>query len=144
MIYETNANREAQAAALRDFIGVAGVTFHLMLPTVSVADCIVRTGRLALIEIKVRSNQFQKYPTLIIDKRKLDDVSNVANMLGMSSGLLVRWTDAFGLLRLESIMDKSYPTIMGGRTDRDDPNDIDKVYEIPTGDFKIWGMPRND
>jgi hypothetical protein len=53
------------------------------------------------------------------------------------AGLLVGWTDCIGWLRVDNRKRNAWPVVRGGRTDRNDPADIESVYEIPTEYFRI-------
>jgi hypothetical protein len=109
-----------------------GVDRYIVDPTV---------GTVGTVEIKVRTTPRNKYPTYMIDLSKLvgmrNDVANWGSAL-----LVVRWTDWLGYVNVAQ-WDwqhwQQHPFCIsvakGGRTDRNDPYDIDTCGFIPMSLF---------
>jgi hypothetical protein len=91
----------------------------------------------ALVEVKYRRNTMQHYPTYIISQAKIVGMAQAARERNCMAGLLVGWTDCIGWLRVDNRKRNAWPVVRGGRTDRNDPADIESVYEIPTEYFRI-------
>ena len=94
----------------------------------------VRDGRVvAFIEMRNRSTPFEKYPTMILSANKMQAAQSMHLATGLPCLFLVQWTDATGFVSMLN----QYPVIMGGRTDRNDPADIEALSSIPIGDFTL-------
>lgn len=94
----------------------------------------VRDGRVvAFVEMRVRSTPLRKYPTMILSANKLQAAQAMHMATGLPCLFLVQWTDVAGFVSMLN----QYPVIMGGRTDRGDPADIEALATIPTEDFVL-------
>ena len=108
---------------------------HQQIPAASrpVLDAIAtRAGVLhAVLEIKCRTNPLHQYPTYMIDLHKLTTLHQLSTMLGCAAILVVRFVDFVTWVSVPDAL--AAGTVgEGGRTDRDDPSDIDTVMLIPT------------
>lgn len=86
----------------------------------------------AVVEIKVRNNRSDKYPTYMISAAKVDAILSYADNMGLFPMLLVRFTDGVFITKLSDRYLKS----LGGRQDRNDPSDIEICVYIPMEKFK--------
>lgn len=134
-IYESAQNKTAERkviTALSSTIG--GDTQFVKLKDLAVFDYMAISDGTpcALIEIKARNNAADKYPTLLISERKIKEGLEVATKLKMPFILIVSWLDDVRWVRVKEV----YPVAVGGRYDRGDAQDIERVCHIPVGDFK--------
>jgi len=104
------------------------------LPINCRADYLLSQGGNAKVmaEIKVRTNPKDQYPTYMVSKGKYDALLAWVDM-GFEAALFVQWQDALGYVKLP--VDHIIAT--GGRRDRADPLDIERVVLIEVGRFKI-------
>ena len=87
-----------------------------------------------LIEIKVRTNVFKKYPTYMISLQKVVNCVSHADIIGCDFFLYVQWTDGIGCWKFDR---DQYTTGIGGRTDRNDRMDEEPVIYIPIENFSF-------
>lgn len=130
-IYERSPDRANQAEAVRLFCREYGVSPH-ETPRLAGWDYEVRRdGRtVALVEVKCRTCVMHTYPTYMVSRAKVDALRSEARAQGVAPILLVRWTDAAGWVRLDRRTEE-WSDAVGGRTDRADPMDTERVAHIP-------------
>ena len=130
MIYETQDDHAHKCELATIFARVykCDVT---VLPCLSPMDVIFSRGELKLYaEIKRRYNDRTKYPTLMMDKAKLDwCVENRAAGIAV-----IEWNDCTGWISLRA----PHTVGQGGRRDRNDKNDIDTCAFYPVDKFEIF------
>tara|TARA_R110000868_G_scaffold261331_3_gene519437 strand:+ start:11080 stop:11466 length:387 start_codon:yes stop_codon:yes gene_type:complete len=96
-----------------------------------------KNGRLiTLVEVKCRRTAMWQFPTLIMSTRKLDRAYELAERSGVPLMVVTKWADNLGYLRVRDPY--RYPVKTGGRTDRGDEQDIEALYDIPIGKFKLF------
>ena len=88
----------------------------------------------AFVEMKNRTNSFGKYDTYMISMTKLVHARSINQATSLPCILAVRWTDLIGWVRLDNVTTQ---VTMGGRFDRNDPQDIEPVCHISMKDFII-------
>lgn len=86
----------------------------------------------AVLEIKCRNISSAKYDTYMLSKGKYDAMLDWLRM-GFKVVLAVRWTDTIGIVRLPV----DHTEDIGGRTDRNDALDIERVVHIPIERFRM-------
>ncbi len=89
----------------------------------------------AFVELRCRSNEYNKYPTCFVTANKLSSAFSMHQATGLKILFLVGWSDKIGVANLV----KQYPITIGGRFDRNDKADIEALAEIPISDFQIFG-----
>ena len=88
----------------------------------------VSNGRtMGWIEIKCRTNDFNKYPTYMISARKIQGGISLWEATRMPFILVVSWADGIRWLNVSQM----YPQRVGGRYDRNDAQDVEMVCDIP-------------
>lgn len=102
-----------------------GVDYMLLRSGDAVASC----------EIKCRTNPMEQYPDYMISLGKLIDAKAIRDLTGIPFLLIIRWTDKIGYWRLPD--DPKVITRMGGRTDRNDSQDVEPCAFIPIQDFAV-------
>lgn len=104
------------------------------LPDYTRADFMLHRDGIAeaILEVKCRNVSSAKYETYMLGKGKYDALLGWADM-GFKAVLAVRWTDTIGIVRLPV----EHTEDTGGRTDRGDALDIERVVHIPIDCFKL-------
>lgn len=87
-------------------------------------------GRKCVVEVKVRRNERRRYPTYMLSKMKYDKLYEFVGQ-GADALLAVQWTDELGIIQIPA----EHTIATGGRYDRNDPMDVEKVVLIPTSNF---------
>ena len=86
----------------------------------------------AFVEIKHRTNNIDAYPTYMISLAKLQAAKRLSEDGKVPSFLVVQWTDIRGTTNLATC---NFSIEMGGRTDREDSQDIEPVAHIELSEF---------
>ena len=89
------------------------------------------SSRPFVVEVKVRKNERNRYPTYMLSKMKYDTLCGMAKH-GTDALLAVQWTDQLGVIQLPT----RHTVSTGGRYDRNDPMDVEQVVLIPVKKFK--------
>lgn len=93
-----------------------------------------RNGKIvAWVEIKCRTNGMNDYQTYMLSLDKYNASIELGNVTNLPVTLVVKWTDKTGyvdLLNCRGVIK------MGGRIDREDPQDVEPVVFIPIQDFR--------
>lgn len=84
----------------------------------------------AFVEIKARKNHSQRYPTLLLSLSKLISAQKLSSATSRPSYLVAAFTDGLFLTKLTSGQE---PVTIAGRTDRDDPADLEPCihFRVP-------------
>lgn len=140
-VYESTVDRDEQSRALghvcRAWRGVTAFEF----PPLACADWMLHNSNsktFALAELKGRTCARDSYATVILSKKKLDRALATADALRVSFILFVEWNEGMFWLRIADA--SKFRVARGGRSDRDDPADIEDVYHIPVKDFRKLEM----
>jgi hypothetical protein len=91
----------------------------------------------AIVEIKVRNVTMDRYPTLILSVRKVNECMGMAMRFGFGFMILASYSDVLAYIILTPEKLKDMRVTMLGRTDRDDKGDIEPVVHIPHGMMKV-------
>ena len=129
--YESEADRGRQAAV------VAKLEHAFSLPATAPKDpfasydAIFRFAHHAcVVEIKVRRNPREQYDTYMLSEAKYLALCAIVAQ-GANALLAVQWTDQLGVVRIPA----EHTVGTGGRFDRGDSRDVERVVLIPTGAF---------
>jgi len=96
--------------------------------------CCYRDNNLiGFVELKNRTCTKSRYPTYILSLSKYLTAVELSRILGKPTNLCVRWTDETGYVRLDTIRDPHIS--QGGRTDRNDWQDVEPVIHIDINSF---------
>ena len=133
IIYETDADLEREDGIVRT-ICEAYSCGAFKMPRKSRLDHILTRGGevVALIEIKSRTCSVGKYETYMISQGKYEALVNYSKRTHLPVAIFVRWTDRLGFVNVPCDHTEGH----GGRYDRGDDNDREKVVYIPIADFK--------
>jgi hypothetical protein len=125
-----NVSEELQIAAT--FCEVFGCKYEQYPPLHHLNGKFTVGGRTAaVVEIKQRRNKSTTYPTLMISAAKCANGRDWGQKENAPFILLVKFTD--GLFMTKAT--RKYQEAIGGRTDRGDPNDLERCAYIPMEKF---------
>ena len=97
-------------------------------------------GLVAFIEVRKRNNHTNKYPTVILSLNKYLKGVFYAKTLGVKFLFVVQFHDGCFAYTYAEDADFEYKALehiqIGGRTDRNDPQDVEPVIHIPIDKFK--------
>ena len=88
---------------------------------------------IGFVELKNRTCRKEQYPTYIISLSKYLKAKEFSRSLRKPTNLCVRWSDQSGYIRLDTISD--FCISQGGRTDRNDWQDVEPVLHIDINSF---------
>jgi len=132
-LYETSADREHESRLVSGLSQKFKCTFEKLPIKMGMDYAALRNGEVvAFFEVKRRSVSSNKYPTYMISVHKLMAAKSLSELTGLPCYLLVEWTDKTGIIKLPP---KNMTIKMGGRADRNDPDDIEPVFHFQIGDF---------
>ena len=137
--YETQGDLSREALFSRMASEKFNCTFMKMPIRYGLDFAAMRDGKVvAFVEMKVRTNPVQQYPTYMVALSKLMAARELTASARVPSLLMVRWSDAWGQTDLSQFIgDVSF----GGRKDRDDWQDMEPVCLIEMDRFKIYPDP---
>ncbi len=130
-IYESDADRSNQAgvvAKLEQAFGLPAITPKSALAPFDAAFRF--THNPCVVEVKVRRNTRARYPTYMLSEAKYNALCAFGDR-GINSLLAVQWTDQLGVVQLPV----EHTVTIGGRYDRGDSRDVERVVLIPTDAF---------
>ena len=93
----------------------------------------------AVVELKIRTNAHDKYPTYMLSAAKYKSMLTLAEAMKVPALLLVEYTDKVRVVTLKD----TYEFGIGGRTDRDDALDMEQCIYIPITDFRDLNIEVN-
>jgi len=130
--YESEADRGNQNYVLSKLERAFGIPAERPTEEYSFYDGVFTIGGTkCVVEVKVRKNERDRYPTYMLSKMKYDTLCNVTEQ-GADALLAVQWTDQLGVIQLPT----EHTVSTGGRYDRNDPRDVEQVVLIPVKKFK--------
>lgn len=130
-IYESDADRANQAtvvAKLEQAFGLPAITPKSALAPFDAAFRFAHNP--CVVEVKVRRNERDRYPTYMLGEAKYNALCAFGDR-GINALLAVQWTDQLGVVRLPT----EHTVSTGGRYDRGDDRDVERVVLIPTASF---------
>ena len=139
VIYETESDRQRQ----REAIGhLARATNTQVIETERLVGWdyeMVRDSKvLAMVEVKCRECKSSTYATYMVSQTKALRLRETALTRGVAGGLLVCWKDGeIGWLRIDSTNPEDWLVQQGGRVDRNDPLDIERVVHFDISSFRF-------
>ncbi len=88
----------------------------------------------AVVEVKCRSHPKHTYDTLILSLDKWQALAMLSERTSIKGLLGVRYTD--GIFWVVAQHQPDWRITIGGRTDRNDPDDVEPVIHIPSSSLK--------
>ena len=133
-IYESAADRDNERSVI-DAIAERWKCDAWKLPLAYRMDYALARGTSikAFAEVKCRSNERGAYDDYMLSLAKLAHARRLAEISLLPVYLVVRWSDGVGFCDLSAII---YRVEAGGRTDRNDPQDMEPVAMISVDQFK--------
>jgi hypothetical protein len=86
----------------------------------------------AWVELKCRTIPFEQYDEYMISLAKVMAAKELSRNTGLQSFLVVQWSNKTAFLQLDNA---DYELRMGGRKDRNDPDDIEPCCYFKLKDF---------
>lgn len=130
-VYESSADRERQAAVVAKLEHAFGLPAHPPKDAFAPFDVVFRFHHHpCAVEIKARRNARDRYPTYMLSEAKYVALCALSAR-GVNALLAVQWTDQLGVVRLPT----PHTVSTGGRYDRGDSRDVERVVLIPTEAF---------
>ena len=129
--YESEADRGRQASVVAKLERAFSLTATAPKDPFAPYDSIFRFAHHAcVVEIKVRRNPREQYDTYMLSEAKYLALCSLVER-GANALLAVQWTDELGVVRIPA----EHTVGTGGRFDRGDSRDVERVVLIPTGAF---------
>lgn len=85
------------------------------------------------VELKARTGPSTLYSTYAISSMKVQRALQLERETGLPALLVVRFSDGVYTTYFKRFTERSVVIRMGGRTDRNDPEDQEPMWHIPTG-----------
>ena len=138
-IYETNKDRQRQSEAISHLAQATNTDAVETDPLVSWDYEMVRNNVVvAMVEVKCRNCKSSTYETYIISEAKVVILWETAIKRDIASVLLVCWKDQeIGWLRIDTTNPQTWAVQHGGRVDRNDPLDIERVVHFDISLFRF-------
>jgi hypothetical protein len=132
VIYETPRDQEREHGAAMQVATRSGAVL-VKAPALACWDYMaIRGGKLvAALEVKVRSHDMDTYPTYMVSAEKVVKLRNLRQLLGVPVLLVVSFNGRIATLDVKAEGEMG----MGGRTDRQDPNDQEPCLFFPVAAF---------
>jgi hypothetical protein len=130
-VYESDADRSNQATVIAKLERAFGLTATAPKDPFARYDAVFRRQpRPYVVEIKVRHNTREKYSTYMLSEQKYNALCAI-HARGADVLLAVQWTDQLGTVQVP--VEHTLGT--GGRYDRGDSRDVERVVHIPISSF---------
>ena len=137
-LYETTQDLSNEQEFMQQLESLWGCTSQKIPIKYGVDFCLMMGDVIkGILEIKCRNNTRLQYPTYMLSAHKIITGRNLAQIIGVPFLLAVKWTDSSGYIDLAKTDSAVFK--IGGRFDRNDPDDIEPVAHIPIGEFKTIG-----
>lgn len=131
--YESAADRSAENRIFRILREREGVEFRKLPMQYRLDAAVFRDGNLrGFAEIKRRTHCRGTYSTYLISLSKVIAARGLSQATGLKCLLFVDWTDELGCISF----DAPYELGWGGRTDRNDGQDVEPVAFYPIEAFR--------
>lgn len=131
--YESSGDRNNEIAISEHLSSIWNCNFK-KLPMSYYIDWILMkdAGPVAVAEVKCRRNSSTQYDTLMLSLAKWMNGKRLAQELSVPFLIIVQWTDGLFYAKPESIITYGF----GGRTDRNDSQDVEPMVYINIDQFK--------
>jgi hypothetical protein len=130
-VYESDADRSNQAGVITKLERAFGLTATAPRDPFAPYDAVFRRQpRPCVVEIKVRRNERARYETYLLSEGKYNALCAI-DARGADALLAVQWTDELGIVQVPV----EHTVSTGGRYDRGDSRDVERVVLIPTSSF---------
>lgn len=135
-LYESATDVANETAVAKQLGDATGSVMKKNPKAYEIDWCAYKNGKLtAWVEIKCRKNAKDAYPTLLLSYKKIISGCLMTQFSGAAFILCVRFTDGVYFWKCPADV-KDYRVDNGGRTDRNDSQDMEPVIHIPMREFK--------
>lgn len=134
-IYETQGDLSREAGVAHHIGNAWGCSMQKLQPRDAFDYAAMRGDEIVgFVEIKNRTNPMGRYPTYMISMTKLATAQSIYLATYVPCVLVVKWSDCIGWISLNNA---EVVLKMGGRSDRNDPQDTEPVCHIDMSRFRI-------
>lgn len=135
-LYETDNDRRKERLAMDRLLMGSNKVFRKLPIRYGVDFAIISDGKIvSWAEVKCRNNSSALYQTLMISAAKIWTGVTLSAQTGKPFFIVAEWTDGIGYLKIPDV--SLFDLGFGGRTDRNDAQDMEPVYFIPVELFKM-------
>jgi hypothetical protein len=139
-LYETADDRSRELAAINRLLRNSGKTVRKLPIRYGVDFAVLKEGEItAWVEVKCRFNDSDKYSTLMISAAKVWQGVYTSINTGKPFFVVAEWKDKIGFIKIKTV--EGLFLGFGGRSDRNDAQDVEPVYFI---DICKFTMKEND
>jgi hypothetical protein len=132
-LYETEQDRQNEQALATLVSERFNCTMHKMPMKYTLDFAAARDGEVvAFLEMRQRKINRDRFDTYMISLNKILRAEELGRVTGLPCFLVIQWTDAVGMCRLDTC---DYKVEIGGSTRRGDWQDIEPVAHIPINQF---------
>jgi len=136
-LYESNQDRINESSIAEKIAVAWGCDVNKTPPKAPYDYCVTRGGLIkAIIEIKMRRNSHDHYPTFLLSVDKVVRCRQHAQLMRCPFVVVVQYTDT---LKWWRFAEGEFTAEIGGRFDRNDDLDIEPVIHVPIQYFKGGG-----
>lgn len=141
--YETEGDLLRERKAIEAIEAIHGVSLRKTPRFYAIDYCLMKDGKVAgWVEIKGKTFPRETYPTFYTSVEKFLRLVRMGHFTGLPSFLICSWSDGVFYSMQDAHAGRRYDIRMGGRTDRNDSDDVEPVIHIPVTDFHpISKMP---
>jgi hypothetical protein len=133
--YETASDRQREQSAAERFAAHFGGELINFPPMARVDKLLMIGGKMrALMEVKCRTHKFGHYDTYMLSAEKYMTLLRASRDFNIAGLVVVGFTDCIAWVDTKAVGGLRI-IAGGGRTDRNDPQDIEKVVKIPMVKF---------
>ena len=135
--YETETDKENELRCMNAIAERYNVEVVMCPPQYQFDAMIIKEGKIdAMIEYKRRHFASGAYPTSFVGLNKTLFAHNFRQATGIPCNLVVEWDDMIGMINFKLFS----KVTVGGRTDRNDPNDRMLLAHYPVEHFKVLDL----
>jgi hypothetical protein len=132
-MYETQQDRDNEQALARLIAERFNCVMHKMPIKYTLDYAATRNNDVvAFVEMRRRKIPMERFDTYMIALHKVIKAQELNNVTGLPCFLVIQWTDAVGMCRLDTC---DHSIEVGGSTRRGDWQDIEPMAHIPIHQF---------
>tara|TARA_R110000824_G_scaffold97051_5_gene231933 strand:+ start:6694 stop:7125 length:432 start_codon:yes stop_codon:yes gene_type:complete len=137
-IYETDENKKEEKSIGKIISRIWKSEVWKLPPLANCGDLLLAKSNelVAIVEIKRRYNEMSRYDTYMISKGKLERIFEVAEKLEVVPLVVVQFSDFLAYFNAGHALEIGTVAV-GGRYDRDDPQDTEEVVHIPMTELMV-------
>jgi len=139
-VYETDHDRLEEREVMKSLSSISRLGFALMPRFYAYDATLLRNGECcAWVDAKRRYHPRSKYDTYMLSCKKVSDLRKEQWATNIQALVAVKWDDYLGVISADRFVLLNDMVAMGGREDRDDPDDVEPCFFIRPEKFKfMW------